>query len=461
MDSQPATEFRTYASRWWAVTGLVLVAVTQCVQWNTYAPMSQVVENTYGWDDNFIALLANAANIPFTVTCPFWATAAASLGLRCSMLISMFLLVLCAGIRCLTIFSQKLASPIAVIAMASNGLSAPPLNFLAPVVSETWFGPSQRSSATALSNNAVYLGVAFGFIFGPLAVPTDAGMTPSATDTRLSLLYLGHFVWAVLAFIALLVYYPAKPPTPPSASATYRDDNRVDHRFSCRAVFDELRAVLSVRQYLVLFITCIMTIGIYQVQQAYLGVVMKNEGVDESQAGWIGFFSTLAGCAGCILVGTCADRLGVSRLKYAMASCQLAAAVFLCAFAFEVTRPVEVRISALLYVLSMLGSFFINATVPLYFELGVECTFPLPESSSAGAYVFFQGVVQTIMFALPFDSWGTTWLLWALPAALVPACVCLILARFEYRRTIMEGSAPSTKHASPSGNNAVLLNGAA
>jgi len=422
--------------RWWAVWGLILVGATQSTQWNTYSPIAPVVHRVYGWDDNFIAMLTNAANIPFTATCMIWMAAAERLGLRRSLMISMAFLVLCAGIRCLTIVAAQWTSPIAVAAMMSNGLSAPPLNFLPPVVSETWFPSSQRGTATALGNNAVYLGVALGFIFGPLLVPAEEN--GDAARARLSILWLGHLVWALALFAILAISYPAKPPTPPSVSATYRAEHATAEQLSCRSMLRDICAVLRVGQFLVILFTYMATIAMYQVQQSYLGVIMKNVGVSEGPAAWLGFCGALSGCGGCILMGGVADRIGAMRMKLAAAACQILAAASLSAFALEATQLRGTQTLPLLYVFGSAGSFFLNATVPLYFELGMECTFPLPESGSSAAFVFFQGVQQTVLLALPFDRWGTTWLLWALPIALVPSGLLLAFTKIRYRRASLE-----------------------
>ncbi|CDQ69080.1 unnamed protein product [Oncorhynchus mykiss] len=134
-----------------------------------------------------------------------------------------------------------------------NGLAGPTIMSAGPLLSTTWFAPDQRATATAVASLVSYLGAACSFIVGPLLVPAPNDTTRAmvnqadvSTDTqmnhirdRIQLVLYAEFGVVAMLFAAVLLYFPSRPPIPPSVAAA---SQRLSYRSSiCRL----LRYVLS------------------------------------------------------------------------------------------------------------------------------------------------------------------------------------------------------------------------
>ncbi|XP_046862462.1 solute carrier family 49 member 4 homolog [Xenia sp. Carnegie-2017] len=99
-----------------------------------------------------------------------------------------------------------------------------------PLLSSTWFPQHQRTTATAISTVAAYIGFSLSFLIGPAFVDDvkDSNAVKIGDNYRLNtteekkyekqintLLYFEASVQTILFFV-ILAYYPSKPPKPPS-----------------------------------------------------------------------------------------------------------------------------------------------------------------------------------------------------------------------------------------------------
>ena len=81
-------------------------------------------------------------------------------------------------------------------------------------ISETWFGPGFRTTATAIIIAANNFGGTIGFLFCPWVVK-------SADDVATLLYY--QVAFAAVPFVLIFIYFPQQPPTYASFSAMQRD----------------------------------------------------------------------------------------------------------------------------------------------------------------------------------------------------------------------------------------------
>ena len=86
---------------------------------------------------------------------------------------------------------------------------------MAPVsqLSCLWFGPDERTRATTSAIMACSLGSTVGFLISPWIVDSPEHLP--------NLLYV-HLALAFIACLMTLLYFPAEPPTPASATAHLR-----------------------------------------------------------------------------------------------------------------------------------------------------------------------------------------------------------------------------------------------
>lgn len=258
---------KVYAARWWILLTFCSLSFIQALCWNFYAPISFAAKEVYGWSDNNIAWVANAANIAMLTSIPPSQWAAERLGNRVPTVACAFMMVVCSGLRCLpslflagddSDFSRSSGMiGLMVVSMVFNGWSAAWLNFAGPIISASWFALEERATVTAIITCTPAVGTSVGFVLGPLLMdpsgfPAGCGDADSgsslAADSSSSSSVSGHAgtgcpgaatlhgvyyaeaAFAAVVFVAVLCHFPALPPTPPTRSAAMMagDDGRDD-----------------------------------------------------------------------------------------------------------------------------------------------------------------------------------------------------------------------------------------
>ena len=224
------------------------------------------------------------------------------------MLLTTFLAVLGKGLQAIP-FNETTVRTIFIhlgqflcMATGTVALGAPPL------VSATWFPPSERTTATAIASLVGYCGIAVAFALGPAMVPgvvakTNFSSTSISNSTQDLAKLIDHLLTqytcfelalCTVVFLCAFCYFPARPPFPPSLTSS------TPHRVSTKA---SLKKVVKNRQFLWLTTITALTFGVYYGWVSMLDVFLDKFHVDAVTAGWLGCSSMLAGVASGIIVG--------------------------------------------------------------------------------------------------------------------------------------------------------------
>ena len=178
---------------------------------------------------------------------------------------------------------------------------AGPIAFAPPtLISSTWFPPHQRTTATAISSVANYIGLAVSFLIGPVFVadikdsnipkiddnyPLNSTQRDKYQKQINSLLYFEAGL-QLFVFLVIAAYYPPKPPKPPSPSAaTGRMDFKAGAKTLCK-------------NYNFLLLTAIgASTGVYGAWCSVLYQNLSEYGisVDAKFAAWLGFVAVISG----------------------------------------------------------------------------------------------------------------------------------------------------------------------
>jgi len=92
---------RLFATRWWILLSFCALSFLQALCWNFYSPISFAAKELYGWSDNNIAWVANAANIAMLTSIPPSQYAAEAFGSRLPTVVCALMMLVCTGLRCL------------------------------------------------------------------------------------------------------------------------------------------------------------------------------------------------------------------------------------------------------------------------------------------------------------------------------------------------------------------------
>ena len=194
-------------------------------QWAYWGPIAQSAKTVYGWTDTTIFMLINITNAAGFVSTFLGSYLVDRKGIRMSILLCYGLMVLSTVSK---VFTTAPYSATILIGFGQffNGLANSVTGAIPAPVSETWFALNERATATALVALAAGLGSSVSFIIGPLAVSmpkmNGSHVILNETDVPLIRKQLQHFNYAtfgVTAILFLIVYFPDKPPTPPTVTA--------------------------------------------------------------------------------------------------------------------------------------------------------------------------------------------------------------------------------------------------
>ena len=180
------------------------------------------------------------------------------------------------------------------------------------VLSATWFPPSERMTATAIATLVSYLGSSFSYVAGPNIVPdvadgnftykkghkididllrnhTSPGRLAFIESRINDYLYVETGMLGFL-FLCVIVYFPAKPPTPPSLSSA-----------STRLEFcSGFRTLLNNKHFLLLLAMFSVSCGVNWAWASVQDVIFSSVGIDQKTAGWLGFWANIASLLGIV-----------------------------------------------------------------------------------------------------------------------------------------------------------------
>ena len=93
---------------------------------------------------------------------------------------------------------------------------------------------------------------------------------------------------------------------------------------------------------------------------------------------------------------------------------------------------------------------FINGTIPLYYELCVEATYPIAEGLTTGTLITMNNVGCAVFLVIPSIIPGTKWMNWAMVA--VAALSVPLFIPFPVKLKRMEIDSPSIGPVSAPGS---------
>jgi FLVCR family MFS transporter len=442
-----------YKKRWWIMAVFCFVCCEQSMIWNTWGPIAESSEIVFGWNDGNVALVTNLANISYMFLVIPMCMVMDTKGLRFSMILCSGMLLFCTAIRCFSL-EPVTATITAYICGLVQGIAATMPFSGPPLVAAVWFPPTERPVATAIGSFFNYLGLSLSFIVGPQLVSdplyekliqnatnvTSASNITDADDNNinhkskvlnidnlkqgiLNLLYT-HTAIAGLVFVITIVYFPTKPLLPPSITASIQ---RIDYK-------QALLKLLQNGSLWLIVLAGAIPLGVTGVWIAILDVVLKPLGVTQIDAGWIGFWHTLIGCFSGILIAKFSDFFH-RRRKLFLISLFTCAVVCCIWFALLCEGIITYDIKAL-YASCILLGVFINGTVPLFYEISAEASYPVAEGVTGGFYTLVNNVGGVILLSLvSVPNIGTKWMNWTVLGSLVAAIPLLFVFPERYNRT--------------------------
>lgn len=415
----------------------------QGMVWNFWGPIQNSAVRAFGFSKSDIAVLVLWGPIGFIPWLLFmWLMD--KKGLRSSLLLSGLFMLLGAALRSIPLADLKLKRWFIHGGQFLNGLAGPTIMSAGPYLSTTWFAPDQRATATALATLFSYLGGAASFLVGPLAVPAPnstatapkaAGaeaptMSDSSIRDSIQLVMYAELAAVALLFAAVLLYFPSRPPLPPSVAAA---SQRLSYRTSICRLLSNVRFLMIAMAYAV-------PTGVIAGWTGVLDMILTPAKVSQVGAGWIGFWSTIGGCIFGVALARFADSIrGMLKLILVLmlAGASLASTWFTLTCLSQFTHLPTT--AAILYTSCILLGIFINSSVPIFFELFIETVYPVPEGITCGVVTFLQNLFMGLLLVfLSFYCSDLSWLNWCLTGSCLFSLVLILFFRESYDRLYVD-----------------------
>ena len=175
-----------------------------------------------------------------------------------------------------------------------------------PLVSTTWFPPSERTTATAIGTLAANFGAALAFFIGPTMIPetndTFEGNKHNLTDKdvkfiegRLMDYFYVQIGIAAFLFLCVTIYFPSKPPLPPSITQLTRKQTKIGY-------VEGIKMLITNWSYWLLIFVFAASFGIYSGWSSVLDLAVQPFKIDEKTSGLLGTGGSLAGIVSGIII---------------------------------------------------------------------------------------------------------------------------------------------------------------
>eukprot|EP00039_Didymoeca_costata_P020846 m.342615 g.342615 ORF g.342615 m.342615 type:complete len:504 (-) comp21626_c0_seq1:150-1661(-) len=487
--------FKVYTERWYTLAVFSYIAALQCLVWNTFSQAPVYVGRYYGLIsknhtdcDGRCASVTNLllvwGPLLFIPVSPIavWILTKPS-GIKNVIRLGSTLTFLGCIIRMLPCLfmteAQRLTVPWYMIALLHTGQM---LNAISgglvlagpSKVSERWFAAEQRTTATAIMSIANGIGGTVGFLLCPAIVHSE--------DDIPRLLYIQAGIAAV-PMIASMIRLSDGPPSPPSHAAhrsisvdivpcnTVYEQQSVNcdnEELSSQKLtfFQELALMTTMKPFLWFAFCSGLASGVAAIWLSIIQVILgpflgQRYSTDKAQSaiGLIGFLEGIGQIVGGVVTGPVCDRYYQGRIKvllailYVFAILTLAAITVVLPFSHyhmhiihgDKTKQASPLVALphehdmdliILNILFTAFGVFQGSQLPLFYELGVEMTFPIEAGTSSGLYVLLFNIFAVIpLLVTQFGSGFLTSYMNLVTLAVTVFCfLALLITPTKYKR---------------------------
>lgn len=279
--------YKVYRGRFYVLFVFSLLAFNQCTIWLTFSPIARNAETYYHISEATIDLLLNWGPIIFVPILPLTSILLnRHNGFRhCVIILAIadFIAAVLRVVPLLIVTSSdskfsSIALPFVHTGQIINAACGPLV--MAPVsqLSCLWFAPHERTRATTIAIVANNFGATIGFIINPLIV--------RAPEHLPRILYL-HLALAFVACVLALIYFPAQPPSPPSAAAEllilHPDDT--ENKRDWRAFLTDIWQCCTNPSFVFLALAGGLMYGTFNAWTGLFDVILEPDNYTEEQAG--------------------------------------------------------------------------------------------------------------------------------------------------------------------------------
>jgi hypothetical protein len=276
-----------YPQRFYVLFVFSLLSFNQCVIWLTFSPIARSAEAYYKISEATVDLLLNWGPIIFIPCLPLtYILLNKHHGLRRCVILLAIIDFIGALVRIIPIVLTSPSSPnfstislpFLHVGQILNAACGPLASGAVSQLSCLWFAPHERTRATTVAIFASNFGSSVGFVISPFIV--------SSPEKIPYLLYV-HLGLAFIACVLALLYFPAEPPSAPSAAAELLIFHPVNEQNSnsWKTILKDSWQCLTTPSYLLIATAGGLLYGTFGSWTGLYDIILEPEHFTEQQAG--------------------------------------------------------------------------------------------------------------------------------------------------------------------------------
>ncbi|GAM41657.1 hypothetical protein TCE0_042f14943 [Talaromyces pinophilus] len=356
--------YKVYKRRFFGLFQLVLLNIVISWDWLTFSSISSTSAQYFRVSEATINWLSTAFLFAFCVSTPVVMYMLNKGGPRAVFITASVLILVGNWIRYAGTRANNGIFGVVMFGQLLLGL-AQPFALAAPTrYSDLWFSEKGRTSATALATLANPLGAAIGEL-------VDSVWTTEPGDIPNMVLYI-----SIISTVACLpsLFIPAKPPTPPCASA----------EVSKTPFLESVKGIFRVREFWLMLIPFSVYVGFFNSVSALINQILEPYGFSETEAGIAGGVLIIAGLISSAIVSPINDRF-----KKYLLIIRIAVPIHaICYIALYFAPSSPYGLAPSIVVCALLGASAF-ALLPVALEFIVEITYPY--SPEIGSTILWTG----------------------------------------------------------------------
>ena len=450
-------EYKLYKRRWYILLVFSTNVLNLTMISGMWGPMARSANIAFGWSDGSVAMLSSwgSTSTLFASIGAIWLVE--KKGLRTLTLVGSVLVCVGGVFRSITSTSPAVFYT-TNIGQFFNGMSNTVIYCGTPVLSASWFPDGQRTTASTIA----WTMVSVGHLIGPslislliniedhlehallnndqnktalsyLGCAMDNCSTESIANTSTKTLHLDQrtndvadnqrdiimmLVYAqlgcsLLLFLVALIYFPAKPPTPPSTSAALE-------RAGIGKAWVEL---VRLPQFWLVCVAYCITIAPFFIWRTVLALVMMDLGFSQDESNTIEWRTGVATIVTVLIVGRITDLYN-RKMKIVVILMLIIGSLGIVMLILHNLQLVPYSTISMYVLMYIIQSSFSSAA-PSLFELCAEASFPIGEGVTVGVVGIISGLVGFLYMTVFWVPSTTT----LLPnAVLLGGCCVSIIA---------------------------------
>ncbi|KAF7186752.1 MFS-type transporter [Pseudocercospora fuligena] len=376
------TEYHVYKRRWLGLVQLVLLNIVVSWDWLTFAAVSETSSEYFRVSESAINWLSTGFLFAFAAAAPAVIWVLNHHGPKMSIVVASALVLVGNWIRYAGTRANNGYFGVVMFGQIVIGL-AQPFVLAAPTrYSQTWFSDRGRVSATALASLANPFGGALGQLIGPFWTENTSGIPNMVLYT------------SIISTVAALpaIFIPAKPPTPPSATAAAE-------KLDLRQAFRELPRNGS---FFLILIPFSVYVGFFNATSSLINQIFEPYGFSETDAGIAGALLIVVGLVASAIVSPIIDRT-----KAFLLAIKLLVPLIAVSYTILIFMPQTRELAGPYVICALLGATSFSL-LPTALELLTIVTHPVsPEVSSVVGWV--GGQILGAVFIIIMDALQGNW----------------------------------------------------